>query len=161
MKSFTKLFERIVSFENLLLALRRAAKHNRRRHACEDFELHREERLLDLQHQLEDGTYRPGAYHTFFIHEPKKRLISAAPFADRVVQHAVCNVIEPLLSPSFIDDSYACMLGRGTHRACNRFTALSRRYSWVLLGVNHYGSMSEKLSEIGRMIGGWRKTVSG
>ena len=67
----------------------------------------------------------PGPYHTFRIREPKSRLISAAPFEDRVVQHAVCNVIEPPFARSFIADTYACMVGRGTHPACDRFTEYS------------------------------------
>ena len=77
-------------------------------------------------------TYRPGPYASFHIHEPKKRLISAAPFRDRVVHHALCNVIEPAFEASFIADSYANRVGKGTHRALNRCQAFARRYRYVL-----------------------------
>ena len=60
------------------------------------FEFFLEEKLIDLQNELIDQTYQPGGYSSFYIHEPKRRLISAAPFTDRVVHHALCNVIEPI-----------------------------------------------------------------
>jgi hypothetical protein len=66
------------------------------------------------------------------IHEPKRRLISAAPFRDRVVHHALCNVIEPIFERRFIFDSYANRVGKGTHRALDRCTYFSRRYRYVL-----------------------------
>jgi hypothetical protein len=66
------------------------------------------------------------------IHEPKRRLISAAPFRDRVVHHALCNCIEPLFERSFIHDSYANRLGKGTHRALDRCQQFARHYPYVL-----------------------------
>ena len=77
-------------------------------------------------------TYRPGPYASFNIHEPKRRLISAAPFRDRVVHHALCNVIEPAFERSFIDHSYANRVGKGTHRALDACQAFARRYRYVL-----------------------------
>ena len=82
--------------------------------------------LLMLQDELRQGRYRPGDYVTFTIHEPKRRRISAAPFRDRVVHHALCQVIEPVFERLFIDDSYANRVGRGTHRAVDRFQAFAR-----------------------------------
>jgi hypothetical protein len=76
--------------------------------------------------------YRPGPYHSFYIHEPKQRLISAAPFRDRVVHHALCNIIEPIFERSFIHDSYANRAGKGTHRALDRCQLFARRYRYVL-----------------------------
>jgi retron-type reverse transcriptase len=96
------------------------------------FEYDLEGNLLRLEAELRDKTYRPGPYHSFHIHEPKRRLISAAPFRDRVAHHALCNVIAPLLERSFIDDSYANRVGKGTHRALDRCTAFMRRYRYVL-----------------------------
>ena len=64
-----------------------------------DFEFNLESKLLELQVELQMQTYRPGEYHNFYIFEPKRRLVSAAPFRDRVVHHALCNVIEPLWEP--------------------------------------------------------------
>jgi RNA-directed DNA polymerase len=85
-----------------------------------------------LQNDLVQQTYRPGAYHSFYIHEPKRRLISAAPFRDRVVHHALCAVIEPLFERRFIYDSYANRVGRGTHRALDRCQQFTRRYPYAL-----------------------------
>ncbi len=90
------------------------------------------DRLLALQAALRDGSWQPGPYVHFKIHSPKTRLISAAPFADRVVHHAVCNVMVPLLEPGFHGDSYANRTGKGTHRAVDRFQQLAQRHQYAL-----------------------------
>lgn len=82
--------------------------------------------------ELAGFTYRPGPYTSFYVHEPKRRLISAAPFRDRVVHHALCNLIEPLFERSFIFDSYANRVGKGTHAALDRAQHFARRYPYVL-----------------------------
>ncbi len=64
--------------------------------------------------------WAPGAYYSFYIRDPKKRLVSAAPFRDRVVHHALCRVTEPLFERAFIGDSYANRKGKGTHAAVDR-----------------------------------------
>jgi RNA-directed DNA polymerase len=69
---------------------------------------------------LAQKIYRHGAYRTFIVADSKKRTIKAAPFRDRVVHHAVCNIIEPIFDPSFIHDSYACRKGKGSHAAVKR-----------------------------------------
>jgi RNA-directed DNA polymerase len=96
------------------------------------FEFDLEGNLLQLQRELEDKTYRPGSYTSFYIHDPKHRLISAAPFRDRVVHHALCNVIESLFERRFIFDSYANRVGKGTHRALDRCQQFARRFRYVL-----------------------------
>lgn len=87
---------------------------------------------MQLQQELRDKNYRPGDYHSFYVHEPKRRLISAAPFRDRVAHHALCNVIEPLFERRFIHDSYANRVGKGTHRALDRCQEFARKYRYVL-----------------------------
>ncbi len=87
---------------------------------------------MALQAELLAGTYHPGPYHSFYIHEPKRRLISAAPFRDRVVHHALCNLIEPIFERRFIFDSYANRVGKGTHRALDRAQQFARRYPYAL-----------------------------
>lgn len=101
------------------------------------------EQLLDLQHRLRKGLWRPGPYVHFTIHEPKRRLISAAPFADRVVHHALCRVIEPRFEAAFVPWSYANRTGKGTHRAVDRLQALARKHRWVLRldVVRHFPSL--------------------
>ena len=91
-----------------------------------------EENLLALQAELRAGAYRPGPYTSFHIHEPKRRLISAAPFRDRVVHHALCQIIEPAFERSFIADSFANRVGKGTHRALDRLQHFSRRFRFAL-----------------------------
>ncbi len=85
-----------------------------------------------MQAELEDGSYRPGAYRSFYIRDPKRRLISAAPFRDRVAHHALCNVIGPIFERTFIGDSYANRVGKGTHAALDRCQSFARRYRYVL-----------------------------
>lgn len=126
------MYTQLCSWENLLLAYRKAAKGKRGQPSVAAFEYHLEDNLLALQDELLAQTYRPGAYHSFYIHEPKRRLISAAPFRDRVVHHALCNQIEPLFERSFIFDSYANRVGKGTHRALARAQEFARRYPYVL-----------------------------
>ena len=91
-----------------------------------------ERQLNRLQDELRDKTYRPGPYRTFEIHEPKRRMISAAPYRDRVVHHALVNVLEPIYEKTFIADSYACRKGKGTHSAVQRGHEFARRYRYVL-----------------------------
>jgi retron-type reverse transcriptase len=81
-------------------------------HMKREHRLFLERELLTLQHELLTQRYNPGAYTTFTIREPKTRLISAAPYRDRVVHHALCNVIEPLFERTCIYDSYACRPAR-------------------------------------------------
>lgn len=132
MKPITDLFEQIIAFDNLYFAAREALLCKRRKTAPAKFYLNLGKKLIELQEALISGTYKTGAYKTFYIYEPKKRLISAAPFVDRVVHHAICRVIEPLFDKSFIYDTYACRKGKGTHAAINRFTQFARRYRYAL-----------------------------
>lgn len=125
-------YGRICEFENLYLAYRRARKGKRFRPQVADFICHQEDELLDLQQALLNQTYQPGGYHSFYIHDPKRRLISAASFRDRVVHHALCQVIEPLWEPRFIYDCYANRVGKGTHRALDRTQEYARKYAYFL-----------------------------
>lgn len=126
------MYTTLYSWDNLLLAYRRAAKGKRGHANVARFEHRLEENLLTLQQELRDQRYLPGPYTSFYIHEPKRRLISAAPFRDRVVHHALCNLIEPIFERTFIADSYANRVGKGTHRALDRAQTLARRYRYVL-----------------------------
>ena len=132
MKRYGGLWAPLTDFGNLYRAAHQAARGKRRRPNVLRFMFDLERQLLRLQHELLAGTYVPGPYHEFHIQEPKARLISAAPFRDRVVHHALCNQIEPLFERGFIHDSYACRVGKGTHAALDRFTEFARRYPFVL-----------------------------
>ena len=132
MKTHKHLYPQICTFENLYQAYRKARRGKRGRAGPADFERVQEDELLALQDELQAQSYTPGAYRSFYIHDPKRRLISAAPFRDRVVHHALCRVIEPIWENRFIHDSYANRNGKGTHRALDRVTQFSRRYRYVL-----------------------------
>jgi retron-type reverse transcriptase len=116
----------------LYRASRQAEKGKRFRHEVAVFNARRFENLLDMERQLRAGQYPFGQYRTFKILHPKPRVISAAPYADRVVHHALINVIGPLFERKFIHDSYANQKDKGTHAALDRCTHYSRRYRYVL-----------------------------
>ena len=132
MKSYTNLWSQITSWENLLLAARKARCSKRKRPNVARFEADLEMELMELRSELLERKYMPGQYRSFYIYEPKKRLISAAPYRDRVVHHALCNVIEPLFEKRFIEDSYANRRGKGTHAALGRYLQYSRSHRYVL-----------------------------
>jgi len=119
------LYAQLCSWANLRLAHQKAARGKRGRAAAAAFEVRLADELLQLQTELTNQSYRPGPYRSFTIHDPKVRLISAAPFRDRVVHHSLCNLIEPIFERSFIAHSYANRLGKGTHRALDHAQALA------------------------------------
>lgn len=121
MKTYKNLFEKVHNFENLYEAYKKARRGKRYRPDVNAFTADLESELIALEDELRSGSYCPGKYHQFYIREPKRRLISAAPFRDRVVHHAICRIIEPIFEARFIYDSYACRIGKGTHRAVRRF----------------------------------------
>ena len=102
-KTYHDLYPRLIRFHNLWQAYRQAAKGKRGKAVVAAFELDLETNLLRLQQELADHSYRPGDYYSFYIRDPKHRLISAAPFCDRVVHHALCNVIEPIFELNELD----------------------------------------------------------
>ncbi len=131
-KKHHRLWPEITAFDNLLRAFRKAAKGKRSKPAVASFEYDLEANLLTLQAELRSNSYKPGPYANFTIHETKRRLISAAPFRDRVVHHALVNIIEPIYERKFIYDTYANRKGKGTHKALDRCTYFLRRYPYVL-----------------------------
>ena len=126
------LFDGIASFPALLAASRRAAKGKRAKPGAAAFLAGQEKEILRLERDLQSGSYRPGRYKTIEIFDPKHRIVSAAPFRDRVVHHAFCAVCEPIFERGFIHDSYANRKGKGTHRAIARYETFRDRYRYVL-----------------------------
>jgi retron-type reverse transcriptase len=132
MKTYNNLFDKITAWDNLLLAARNASRGRQYDASVAQFNFRLESNLLRLQRELMHKTYRPGPYTTFMVYDPKERMISAAPFRDRVVHHALCNVMEPIFEKTFVHDSFANRLGKGTHRAIERYQYYARRYRYVL-----------------------------
>ena len=152
------MYNALMSWSNLLLAYKKASAGKRGQANVATFEYRLEDNILRLQEELREKTYRPGPYENFYIHEPKRRLISAAPFRDRVVHHALCNIIEPIFERSFIFDSYANRIGKGTHRALARCQKFARRFKYVLPldlrqffpSIDHavlYGTLARKIRD--------------
>ena len=132
MKSVRNVFDQICSFENLFCSFHKARRGKRYRDYAVEFERKLEENLLCLRDELLAGVYVPGRYRAFYINEPKRRLISAAPFRDRVVHHAVIDILEPHFDRSMVEDTYACRRGKGTHAALDRCQEHLCRFEWAL-----------------------------
>ena len=132
MKTHKNLYSHICSFENLLLAAHKAAQGKRFRPYVLEFFNEIEHNAFQLLRELRTFTYQPGEYSTFFIYEPKQRLISAADFRDRIVHHMLINVIGPFFERRFIFDSYANRVGKGTHAAICRLQYFMQQAKYVL-----------------------------
>jgi len=132
MKRYNGLYGQICSFENLVAAAYRARRGKRWRRDVAAFHFHQEAELHQLHQELLEKEYQPGEYRSFWIRDPKRRLISAAPYRDRIVHHALCGVIEPIFERGFIHASFANRTGKGTHKALDLATELARRNKYVL-----------------------------
>ncbi len=147
MKTYRNLYPGIFNFGNLYWSYRDARKGKRDRAVVAGFEFDLERNLLALSEELRKQTYRPGNYTNFYVYEPKQRLISAAPFRDRVVHHALCNIIEPIWESRFIDTSFACRLDKGTHKALDQCHAWVRQYRYAFHGdiVKYFPSIDYEI----------------
>ncbi len=126
------LYDEIAGFQPLLRAAQEALRGKRRKPGAAVFAADLEKEVLRLDRQLRDQTYRPGRYKKLEIHDPKHRIVSAAPFRDRVVHHALYAVIAPIFERGFIADTYANRIGKGTHRAVDRYEVFRDRFRHVL-----------------------------
>ena len=139
MKRIGRIWDEVIALDNLYTAYCKARKGKRRRPDVARFGLDLEQNLCALQQELATGTYTPGAYRQFTVYERKPRVISVAPFRDRVVHHGVMGVLEPLLDKRFIADCYACRQDKGVHRAVDRYQRFAREYAYVLkLDIRRY-----------------------
>lgn len=132
------LFPRIIETGNLYRAYHKAAKGKLYTRGHLEFKQNLGANIANLRQALINGTYQPGEPNLFWVHEPKPREITAMPFMDRVAQHALCNVIEPIFDKVFLPASHACRTGKGTHSAAVAVQAELRRMqnkgakTWVL-----------------------------
>jgi retron-type reverse transcriptase len=127
-----KLFESIANFHALRTAAYHAVRGKRRKPGAAAFLANLEREVLRLEYELRDGLWKPGGYKTILLRDPKPRMVSAAPFRDRVVHHALCAVIGCIFAKGFIDDSFANRCGKGTHKAIGRYEHFRDRYRYVL-----------------------------
>jgi retron-type reverse transcriptase len=117
MKRITDLYDSICHPDNLRLAYEKARRGKGRRYGVKLFAKHLEANLARLREELVTETYRTPEYIVFMIHDPKEREVYRLPFRDRVVHHAIMNVLEPTWTSIFITHSYSCIKGRGIHGA--------------------------------------------
>lgn len=133
MKRTGNLWGQIISYDNLLLAYKNARKGKRWQRNVKSFEKDVEGNLLKLQKQLKDKTFTTSEYKTKTIYEPKQRVIYILPFyPDRIVQHALLQIISPIWDKLFIHDSYACRVGKGMHQASKKIMKFISKYDYCL-----------------------------
>lgn len=126
-RTHNNLFGQIIEFDNLFHAYREARRGKRYRAEVMRYAAHAEEHLINLQNHLIWGSWQPGRPRSFTVLEPKRRDIQAPPFTDRVLHHALAQVVGPLFERTFITDSFACRSGKGTQAAVNRAQHFLRR----------------------------------
>ena len=151
-KSYTNLFERVIDFENIYHAFREACRGKRYRVEALKFKNRLDENLIILINNLDYNSYTPEVYRQFYVYEPKQRLISAPQFRDRVVHHAVCQIIEPIFENRFISETYACRKGRGTHAAMKHVVHCARKAKRQWGGYYVLKFDIKRFSNIGSMI---------
>jgi retron-type reverse transcriptase len=139
-KKYKNLIQQVSSMTNLYQAYEKAAKGKRYTYGHLQFKQHLAANLKMLSSAILDGSYRPSPPNIFFVNEPKRREISALPFADRVVQHALCNIISTIFERTFLPTSYACRRNKGTHIAAIEAQAIMRKgYThWLKMDFSKY-----------------------
>lgn len=125
MNTVKGLHEKMGTFGNANISFNQAAKCKRFTEEILAFSMVKEEELLRAKEELKTLSYEQGPYKVFKVFEPKERMIMALPFYDRVVQHMICNVIQPVFEKGFYYHSYACRKGKGMHAASNTL------YQWL------------------------------
>ena len=123
------LYEKICSFENLYKAFLKARKHKKYNQEVLEFEYNLEKELFKLKEELQGLICEPKRPQRVVVYEPARREIIIPAFRDRVIQQALLQVIEPVFEKSFIFDSYAFRIGKGTHSALERFDKFKRKVS--------------------------------
>jgi len=126
------LYDHLTSWSNLYLAYKKACRHKKRKAETAEWMFHCENNLFDLQAELKEHRYQPQPYRYFMISEPKERVISVAAFRDRVVHHALVNVIEPYFEAMFIKDSYATRKNKGLHLAVSAAQNYAGKHQWYM-----------------------------
>ena len=129
MKRYKNLYEKICDMDNLCLAYMKARRHKANKFYVVEFDAQLDENLAQLQSELVAETWQPQNYKVFTTFDPKRRFIHAPRFRDRIVQHALAGVIEPIYSPLFIHDSYASLKNKGSHAGVYRLTKFLRRHA--------------------------------
>lgn len=126
-KKYKRLFEQIITKENFQSAYYKTRKDKRKSMSYLEFKEYGQLNIELLRQEVADQAYRRADFRTFYIHDPKLRLISGLPFRDRIVQHALNNIIEPIYEPTFLPYTFACRPGKGTHAGIKHIQAHLRK----------------------------------
>lgn len=143
-KTYGDLWTRITDIDNIYHAYLAARDKKREKPEVLAYDSHREENLITAHNELVWHMWKPRPFREFIVYEPKKRLIHAPQFSDRVIHHALVRVIEPLFERKMISNSFACRKGLGTHKAVSTAQKYARAVSrsgrfWFLKGdIHHY-----------------------
>ena len=129
MKKHYNLYNKLCSFSNLFLAYKKARTGKTLKKYVVEFEINLERNLADLNNELKNQIYKPKPLETFILRDPKTRRISKSDFRDRIVHHAIVNILEPIFEKIFIYDSCANRIGKGNLFALNRFDKFKREVS--------------------------------
>ena len=125
-------WQRLYSYSNLYDAYKKARKGKQHRKEVALFSLNLENHLWRLMIELSHQTYRPGEYRQFTLYERKPRIISVAPFRDRVVHHALMTVLEPFIDDQLIPHTYANRKNKGVHAAVDHYQRCAKRFAYAI-----------------------------
>jgi len=129
MKIYKDLYWSIISPQTLFRAWEIFKSDKRNKPDVAEFELNLEQNIFDLYRDLKKETYKHGQYKGFWIHDPKLRRIHKATVQDRVLHHAIFHVLNRIFEPTFINDSYSCRVGKGTHKGMEKVADMIRAVS--------------------------------
>ena len=129
MKTYNNIYKRIYSIENLISAFKKARKGKSKKDYIIIFESNLNKNLKLLQEELKSKTYNPYKLKKFIVRDPKTRTIHASIFRDRIIHHAIINILQPIFEKRFIYDSFASRKFKGTHEAIRRFEYFLRKVS--------------------------------
>lgn len=133
MKRTGNLWEKFIDKDNFYLAWRLTRKHRGRRHDIQKFEKNLDENLEALRQMVIRGEFKTSPYKNKYVHEnTKRRLIYILPLPDRIVQHALVNIIEPIFVRRFIDHTFGCITGRGQMKGSEYVRKHIKKYDWCL-----------------------------
>jgi len=139
MKNHQISFESIYAMENLYSAWHKVSLGKSSKSSILKFYRNLDQNLASIASDLKNGVYKPGPYNRFLIKDPKEMVISASPVRDRIVQHALMNYYDPVFDRQLIFDSYACRIGKGTHKAVLRaFHFAKSKGSFLKMDVRKY-----------------------
>ncbi len=129
MKIYKDLFDKIINLEHLFLAWDEFKKGKGTRPDVIDFEMNLEKHIIDLHHDLKNTTYKHAPYAGFYITDPKRRHVHKATVRDRILHHAIFNILNPIFELTYISYSFSCRLRKGNHKGVQAMSKMLKKES--------------------------------